>query len=80
LVLVDNPEVGCGRLAVAARFQVILEALAFADMRKSGAFECGDVQETILAAVFGSNKAVTLGRVEPLNGSDHVYFQFFIKL
>src|SRR5579863_7383431 len=54
-------------LAVAAQFEADL--LAFGEVADARAFDRGDVDEHVLAAVIGLDEAVALLRIEPLHGS-----------
>jgi hypothetical protein len=48
-------------------FQFIGDLVAFVQGRQARAFNRGDVDEHVLAAVLGLNETKALGRVEPLN-------------
>ncbi|CAA6603466.1 hypothetical protein MTBLM1_10486 [Rhodospirillaceae bacterium LM-1] len=67
-LLVESPQINSlGTLGVLAQFE--RNSLAFVQALKPRTFQSRDMHEHILAAVFRSNEAETLGRIEPLHGA-----------
>jgi hypothetical protein len=63
--------------AVTAGFDVEGHFLVVCETGEASALDCGDVDENVLAAVIGSDKAETFGGVEPFHGaSSHRVFPF----
>jgi hypothetical protein len=62
-------QVSGGRLAAIRRHDVILDFLAFREVRKPRLFDGADVHEHILPAVRRLNKPISLLGVEPLYGT-----------
>jgi hypothetical protein len=57
------------------------DALTFSQFAKAGALDGADVDEHVLAAIFGLDESITLLRVEPLYGSvAHGALLFGIKI
>src|SRR4051812_9225901 len=57
------------RFLAAIGNDLVLNVLAFVEGAQSGALDGGDVNEHILATTLRLDKAVTLGRVEPLHSA-----------
>lgn len=56
-----------GLARAAVFFQFVRDLITLVQARQTRAFNRGDVDEHVLAAVLGLNEAKALGRVEPLN-------------
>src|SRR4051812_38585091 len=56
--------------AVAAGFEIVAEALILIERGQAGALHRADVDESVVAAVIGRDKAIALVAVEELYGSD----------
>src|SRR3569623_771948 len=70
-------EVGRGFLAIAADFDFVGHALIALQRLHSSGLNRGDVNEAVLAAVFGSNEAVAFVGVEEFDCADrHAVFPF----
>ncbi len=69
VVLLDDLEIFGGHFAAPAFNQFVADLLAFGQPCKARLLDGADVHEGILRAVFGFDKAVPLGRVEPFYGS-----------
>src|SRR3569623_818831 len=70
----EQAEVRGRHLAVAAGFEVVGDLLAFAEARKPGALDGGDVDEGVLAAIIRLDETEALGGVEEFHGTvGHLY-------
>src|SRR5690606_15859124 len=67
-------------LAVTAALEVVADLLAFDEGADAGLLEGRHVDERVLAAIFRSNEAEALGRIEELYGSvDHLSVTFEVN-
>src|SRR3989344_5806839 len=66
----DGLQLASGFLArTLVAFQLVGNLLVFIQAAQASAFNGGDVDEDVLAAVVGLDEAVTLGRVEPFDSA-----------
>ena len=70
-VRLDRLQIDGRRLAaLGVALLVVGNFLAFAEAVHAGLLDCRDVNENVISAAIGSNKAVALLRVEEFDGTD----------
>jgi hypothetical protein len=64
-----NPEVLCRRLTSIRGF-LVFDGLTLIERAKACPFDCRNMNEHIFAATLRLNESITLGRIEPFDGTD----------
>jgi len=65
----DQNDINGGFAAITAGFDVEGDLLVILQAGVARPLDCGDVDENVLAAALGGDKAETLGAVEPFHGA-----------